>query len=196
MIRIKDPQFKIFANSHRKDKSTAVLRWFEEEPDFLLIFNDIDPRLDLDKYIPKSSTGHIILISKSLQVAAHRESREIKKMGEDEAIQMLLTMSHTEYESRIEMQRDALPTVYQLDYIPGSIQVASKYIVVNRINLKQYHERLKERKQSEAPLEKDIFGGAWNILALALDSLDRMPLSMRLLKLFAFLDGMEIGLTL
>ncbi|KAF2271146.1 hypothetical protein CC78DRAFT_12869 [Lojkania enalia] len=196
LIDKKDERFRSIADPNRKDKWNAVLQWFNQEPDFLLMYDyvGVEPAFDLDKYLPKSSSGHIILTSSSPNIGTFGIMREIQKMNEEEAVEMLLVRSKTpQYESQIEKERDALPIVYNLDYTPGLIEVAAKYILVNRISLKQYRERLEERKKNvELGLDRNIFDNEFDSLVLALRYLEQKPASMRLLKLFAFLDGSKI----
>lgn len=197
LVSRKDERFKVIADPNRKDKWNAVLQWFEQESNFLLIYDDIElePYFDLRKYLPRSPNGHYILISHNPEVTSFGtgKSREIQKMKDADAIKLLLVRSETHYESQIEMERDALPICSVLDYTPGLIEIAAKYILVNGISLKQYRERVDEWKCNiRQGIENDIFGNAFDSLALALRSLEQETASMRLLKLFAFLDGSEI----
>jgi hypothetical protein len=196
LIDVQDERFRSMASPTQNDKWKAVIQWFEGERNFLIIYDGIEfaPE-EFIRYLPQTASGHFIFTSHHSSIQTLGETREIKEMNNKDAIELLLQRSklETHYANQVEKEMDTLPIVHILDKTPGLIDIAAKYILVNRISLRQYRRTLDEyQRTAQQSLPRDMFKGAFDSLSLALNSLRPQQASMQLLRLFSFLDGSQI----
>ena len=201
LIQKNDQRLLKTAGKNCKDKCSAVLKWFEEEKNSLMIYDDVDlePPFDLRAYIPQHSAGHRILISRSPQVADYAErSLELREMTKVDAARMLMLRSDKALpESLTELPDIAVRITTELDRIPGFIEIAAKYILHHQVSLSEYLSILMNQKQNmRLASPKSVLGDVYASWEIALKALAPDGPSLLLLKLFVFLDGATISPTL
>ena len=201
LISRKDERLLSTAGKDCKDKCAAVLKWFEDERKWLLVYDDadFDPAYDPSVYFPKHAYGHIILIGRGSKVKAYTESSmELHPLKRPDAIDMLLKRSTTSIQpptaNSKEIAQVAGEIVDELAGSPGFIEAAAKYILHAKPTLKEYLLMLRNQKQNKRlHSAKGLLGDAFASWELTLNKLKSEPKSMLLLKLFVFLDGANIS---
>jgi NB-ARC domain-containing protein len=193
-----DERLEHSANQNTTAKVDAVIKWFEEEPRWLLIYDNIDLSLftDFARYIPQHSLGHRIMISRRPEIGRYtRKVMELKAMPPCQSVPMLLERSNAQKspnhneETSVERQ-----IVTELGGMPGFIEAAAMLILQNEYSLQQYLQLLKNKKANmRVGNQGALPGDATASLELNLDSVRRQKSSMSLLCLFSFLDGTELS---
>jgi hypothetical protein len=198
LIDKKDERLENTSTRNPNDKVDAVIKWFEEEDSWLLIYDNIDLGQfeDFEKYIPHNSLGHRIMISRVPQFGRFtRKFLELKAMEPSDAVPMLLERSAAKkspnYPHKSCPERQI---VSELGGMPGFIEAAAGLILKDRLSLDDYLRLLKNQRENMRLGHQGAFpGDATASLDLNLTSLKQNQKSMWLLSLFSFLDGAELS---
>jgi NB-ARC domain len=178
------------------DKCKSVKRWFEEEQNWLAIFDDIElnPDFNLRDYLPQHCNGHRILISRSRSIMAFAEHElEISGMSESDSSKMLLKRAGL-HQPTIDEKKDAARIARELDTNPFSIELAAKYVREVQCPLEVYLGLLRDSKKKKLlGSPKGLMGVQMASWELAYQKLEESQGSMSLLKFFALLDGSKVS---
>lgn len=195
----KDERLLKMAREDGSDKCRVVTRWFEEEKKWLMIFDNVDlqPHFALNKYFPRHSPGHRILISRSREILDFAgQEIEVREMSTEDSCRVLLKRAAWANPTEAE-QETAHLIVDELSRIPFFIEIAAKYIRDNQSSLEHYLTLLRSQKQNMMLASpKGLMGDSFASWVLAYDRLIPHESTMVLLKLFAFLEGSDISPTL
>ncbi|KAJ7921622.1 hypothetical protein B0H13DRAFT_2267777 [Mycena leptocephala] len=74
------------------DSSQDALKWFAAKPEpWLLLFDNADdPKIDLNKFLPKCNHGNIVITSRNPGLRGYGQYFQVSDMDETEAIELLL----------------------------------------------------------------------------------------------------------
>ncbi|KAJ7927299.1 hypothetical protein B0H13DRAFT_2265646 [Mycena leptocephala] len=74
------------------DSSQDALKWFaaKQEPWLLLFDNADDPKIDLNKFLPKCNHGNIVITSRNPGLRGYGQYSQVSDMDETEAMELLL----------------------------------------------------------------------------------------------------------
>ncbi|KAJ7921631.1 hypothetical protein B0H13DRAFT_2267779 [Mycena leptocephala] len=74
------------------DSSQDALKWFtaKQEPWLLFFDNADDPKIDLNKFLPKCNHGNIVITSRNPGLRGYGQHSQVSDMNETEAIELLL----------------------------------------------------------------------------------------------------------
>ncbi|KAJ6572821.1 P-loop containing nucleoside triphosphate hydrolase protein [Mycena vulgaris] len=178
------------------NNSDDALRWLQSKPsDWLLLFDNADdPKLDLNKFLPKCSHGSILLTSRNhgLRVYAGR-NHEVKDMEEVEAEELLLKSA--ELELTPANRKVAAEIVKVLCYLALAIIQAGAFIAVSE-DLTGYLESYAQNRArllSEKPTQShDDY--AWTVYTTWQISFDRLSEpAAAILRLCSFLHHNKIS---
>ncbi|KAJ6580477.1 hypothetical protein DFH09DRAFT_294754 [Mycena vulgaris] len=176
-----------------------ALQWLQSKPsDWLLLFDNADdPKLDLNKFLPKCSHGNILLTSRNhgLRVYAGGD-HEVKDMEEGEAGELLLKSA--ELELNPANRKVAAGVVKVLCYLALAIIQAGAFIAVSE-DLAGYLESYAQNRArllSEKPTQShDDY--AWTVYTTWQISFDRLSEpAAAMLQLWSFLHHNRISETI
>jgi len=68
----------------------AVIRWFEQQTNWLLIVDNADDLPMVDAFLPRNSRGHILLTTRSHSMSGRAQRVDVEAMGADEGVLFLL----------------------------------------------------------------------------------------------------------
>jgi hypothetical protein len=74
------------------ESSQDALKWFAAKQDHWLLFfdNADDPTIDLNKFLPKSIHGNIVITSRNPGLRGYGQYSQVSDMDETEAVELLL----------------------------------------------------------------------------------------------------------
>ncbi|KAJ7927317.1 hypothetical protein B0H13DRAFT_2556849 [Mycena leptocephala] len=74
------------------DSSQDALKWFaaNQEPWLLFFDNADDPKIDLNKFLPKCNHGNIVITSRNPGLRGYGQHSQVSDMDETEAVELLL----------------------------------------------------------------------------------------------------------
>ncbi|MFC1565066.1 NB-ARC domain-containing protein, partial [candidate division KSB1 bacterium] len=194
-------------NLPEKDQSdqllivNAALKWFEENNNWLLIFDNADEKETLkilNDYIPSNETGNVIVTSRADNFHKIKITHPLKidKLDPDEAFEML--RKHTGFDAEMpEIKQAAEKLVKELGYFPLAISQAAAYICAKKVSLSDYLDSYRKKGLvllEEAPKDMDAYEETvLTTWSLNFDEIEKKSeASAELLKLFAFLNPDEI----
>ena len=123
------------------DKMDDFKRYLTDslEPWLLILDNADDPSLDISQYFPVGNRGSIIVTSRNPECRCHATvgSRELREMGNDEAINLLLRSGDLSSESQ-DLRLLALPIVQTLGYLALAVSHAGASIRQKICSLEDY----------------------------------------------------------
>src|SRR5258708_7081742 len=88
-----DMTLKTIATTRRiGDSSQDALKWFagKQEPWLLFFDNADDPKIDLNKFLPKCNHGNIVITSRNPGLRGYGQHFQVSDMDETEAVELLL----------------------------------------------------------------------------------------------------------
>ena len=108
-----------------KDNASALIsafrQWFESNSKWLLIFDDVDNRKQIEPYIPRKSNGHILITSRSV-LKGIEKSTHIKEFDIETAVGFLIKRT------KQDNQNDAKALAARLGCFPLALEQAAAYI--------------------------------------------------------------------
>ena len=122
----------------------AVLQWFAEQKDWLLIFDNADDFKVIHPYLPSSDGGHILLTTRTQIMSGMAKKIEINQMEKEEAILLLLhragiaASGELQPEMVQEIHAQAAEIVRELDGLPLALDQAGAYVEETGCGLSTY----------------------------------------------------------
>ncbi|KAJ7927274.1 hypothetical protein B0H13DRAFT_2556647 [Mycena leptocephala] len=122
------------------ESSQDALKWFTAKQDHWLLFfdNADDPKIDLNKFLPKCNHGNIVITSRNPGLRGYGQHSEVSDMDEPEAVDLLLKCASQDTSSANEqiaaeivkagafiLESGALDTYFDL-YIKNRAQLLSE----------------------------------------------------------------------
>ena len=118
-----------------------VRRWLERSGQrWLLVFDNAERWTDLDVYLPRTGTGHVLITSRNPAWPGQVLTSPVPVLPEADAVQFLL--------SRTRQTDVATATVLaeELGYLPLALEQASAYVDARGLTLDGYLERFRARR--------------------------------------------------
>ncbi|KAJ7885592.1 hypothetical protein B0H13DRAFT_2277828 [Mycena leptocephala] len=111
------------------DSSQDALKWFTAKQDHWLLFfdNADDPKIDLNKFLPKCDHGNIVITSRNPGLRVYGQHSQVSDMYEKEAVDLLLKCASQDTTSTNE--QIAAEIVKALSYFPRAIVQAGAFIL-------------------------------------------------------------------
>ncbi|KAJ7921572.1 hypothetical protein B0H13DRAFT_2415300 [Mycena leptocephala] len=111
------------------DSSQDALKWFaaKQEPWLLLFDNADDPKIDLNKFLPKCNHGNIVITSRNPGLRGYGQYSQVSDMDETEAMELLLKSASQDTSSA--NKQIAAEIVKALSYFPLAIVQAGAFIL-------------------------------------------------------------------
>jgi len=141
----------------------AVKQWLEQNPKWLLVFDNAKDRADVNDYLPQGKTGHVLITSRNANWRGTATLLDVKVLKRSESIDLLLKRTgYTDKESA-----DALADA--LGDLPLALEQAGAYMEAKRRSLSYYLKMFTDRKNelwdragppSDYP---DTVATTWNI---------------------------------
>ena len=183
-----------FSASALAQRTSALGDMSAREPNWLLIFDNVENSSILRDYLPVGKVGCILVTTRDARTSDYLSLQSrvthiyLDKLNPNPASELLIRLSFT-HPSKASIQ-DALDVVDKLGGLPLAIEQVAAYIHDKRMALKEflalYNKTLQDRRQSDG-------GHAWSYeiaTTWQLDSLSAMADS--LLRVYSFLDPDDI----
>ena len=126
-------KLKLFAIGEQEEIKIEITRnWLESNPNWLLVFDNVEKPKNVTDYLPKFGMGHVIITSRYQYWSGIAEEIPMEVMKEDEAVNFLLKRSGRSDEDGVK------ETVKALGYLPLALEQAGAYIRESTITFKEY----------------------------------------------------------
>ncbi|KAJ7921551.1 P-loop containing nucleoside triphosphate hydrolase protein, partial [Mycena leptocephala] len=111
------------------DSSQDALEWFagKQEPWLLFFDNADDPKIDLNKFLPKCNHGNIVITSRNPGLRGYGQHSQVSDMNETEAVELLLKSASQD--TSLVNKQIAAEIVKALSYFPLAIVQAGAFIL-------------------------------------------------------------------
>lgn len=122
----------------------AVIRWFTNHKNWLLIFNNVDDFSIMLKYLPPEDSGHILLTTRTQVMGGIAYKIEIPKLDTSEAVLLLLrragiiALNVTPEKATTELYTLATEIVKEVDGLPLAIDQIGAYVEETQCSLSSY----------------------------------------------------------
>ncbi|HWQ20416.1 MAG TPA: FxSxx-COOH system tetratricopeptide repeat protein [Methanotrichaceae archaeon] len=149
--------------AHLENSAGIVRQWLENNPGWLLIFDNSQNPEVLEKYLPKTGSGHVIITSKNPNWETMAKPLEVLEFTRDESIEFLLKRTGQNDKKAAEALANALGD------LPLALEQAGAYIrETPGESLVGYLEIFKKRRVGILKLGKprnypDTIATTWNI---------------------------------
>jgi tetratricopeptide (TPR) repeat protein len=172
----------------------AVKQWLEQNPKWLLVFDNAKDRADVQEYFPHGQMGYVLITSRNANWRGIATPLDVKVLERSESIDLLL--KRTGY-----TDREAADTLADaLGDLPLALEQAGAYMDATRRLLSDYLKLFTDRKNElwdrvgPPPDYRDTVATTWNI---AFDEVKQISSSgADLLNLCAFLAPDDIPVEL
>ncbi len=172
----------------------AVKQWLEQNPKWLLVFDNAKDRAYVRNYIPQGQMGHVLITSRNANWLGTATPLDVKVLKRPESVDLLL--KRTGY-----ADREAADTLADaLGDLPLALEQAGAYMDATRRSLPDYLKMFTARKNElwdragPPPDYPDTVATTWNI---AFDEVRQLsPSGADLLNLCAFLAPDDIPVEL
>jgi tetratricopeptide (TPR) repeat protein len=167
----------------------AARRWLEDNVGWLLIFDNARRPGDLNKYLPKIGTGHVIVTSRYQKWDSLANPLDVLEFERPESVEFLITRTGF----RDEKAADALANA--LGDMPLALEQACAYIKETGISIKDYLERFQETRREllnygNPDTYSNTVASTWDLSVDA--ACKENPVSLDLLNLCAYLAPDQI----
>jgi tetratricopeptide (TPR) repeat protein len=162
-----------------------VRRWLERSgPRWLLVFDNAERWADLDAYLPRTGSGHVLITTRNAAWPGQLQTSPVPVLPESDAVRFLLDRTR---------QTDA-PTATvlagELGYLPLALEQAAAYVDARNLSLAGYLERFRTQRreylQRGEPTDyPDTVATTWDLAFTG--AADQAPCAADVLKLLAFL---------
>ncbi|KAK4217663.1 hypothetical protein QBC37DRAFT_479573 [Rhypophila decipiens] len=164
---------------------SRVLHWMATTKDEWLLILDNCPDEDFTRYLPSSDRGNVLYTSRRSVMKLtlpDTDTLEVEVMGETEAVDLLLKVSHQPLASQ-ELRASALPIVKELGFLPLAIEQAGASISMMRYSLNEYLPVLVKQKTqmlssgslySDAPVQEKAVYATFDVSYEDLRSLSKL----------------------
>jgi tetratricopeptide (TPR) repeat protein len=173
-------------------KITAVLRWLESNPTWLMILDNVDDRAavaEVAKLVPRLKGGHVVITARASNFPAGFRKLEVSTLDENAAAQFLLDRTDAD---RTKSKDDMALTrrlARELGGLALGLEQAGAHIATDRIGFARYLKLWSEsREKALAWADATVTGSERTLATTWATSVERLsPESCRLLDRLAFL---------
>jgi tetratricopeptide (TPR) repeat protein len=167
----------------------AVKRWLSENRNWLLILDNVTAPADIEAYLPREGTGHVVITSRNPNWRGSAGALPIQVFKRDESVEFII--KRTKQESREEA--DELADV--LGDLPLALEQAAAYMEERAVSMADYLKLFREHRSEVLERGKPTaylktITTTWDISLQAIEN--EFPEAVDLLKLFAFLSPDDI----
>ena len=123
------------------DVIAAVLRWLRENPNWLLILDNVDTRearMAVTKLLPALTAGRVLITSRRRDWPAGVRRRAIDRVLLQPAAEFLLERTGEDRKRQPDDAEQALRLAERLDGLPLALEQAGAYVVHAQISLAEY----------------------------------------------------------
>ncbi|KAM7224286.1 hypothetical protein V8F06_000067 [Rhypophila decipiens] len=164
---------------------SRVLHWMATTKDEWLLILDNCPDEDFTRYLPSSDRGNVLYTSRRSVMKLtlpDTDTLEVEVMGETEAVDLLLKVSHQPLASQA-LRASALPIVTELGFLPLAIEQAGASISMMKYSLDEYLPVLVKQKTqmlssgslySDAPVQEKAVYATFDVSYEDLRSLSKL----------------------
>src|SRR5271155_1331840 len=183
-----------------KETAEAVLSWLRREKKWLIVIDNLDDIKVAEGLLPENSPeNHTIITTRNPNtIGIPAEPLEVPVFGADDAVELLLTLSHITVQPKSVEETEASNIVKMLGYLPLAIEQAASYIREVTGNLltfseeysKNHRDILRRKPEDNRPYPYSI-ATTW---AMALKVVQQNKTTTNFLRLLAYLnpDGILI----
>jgi tetratricopeptide (TPR) repeat protein len=118
----------------------AVMRWLEQNDDYLLILDNADDLNLARKFLPANPHGHIIFTTRSAVAGRHIRLIPLEKLSPEDGAQLLLNRVKSEAKPNSPEWGSATAISRELDGLPLALEQAAAYIEANFLSFDEYLE--------------------------------------------------------
>jgi len=141
----------------------AVKQWLEQNPKWLLVFDNVKDPADVRNYIPQGKTGHVIITSRNTNWRGSATPLDVHVLKRSESVDFLLKRTgYTDRESADAMAK-------ALGDLPLALEQAGAYMEAKGRSLPDYLKMFTDRKNElwdragPPPDYPDTVATTWNI---------------------------------
>ena len=162
----------------------AVKGWLQQNPGWLLIFDNAQNPEQIKGFLPGDGPGHVIITSRNQEWVRVARKFPIKIFKRDESVQFILKRTVQPDEKTAWMLAE------ELGDLPLALEQAASYIETTSTPLAEYLDMFRKRRaalwaEEEKPIDyPDTVGTTWS---LAMDNVSQEAGATNLLNLCAFL---------
>ena len=173
-------------------KITAVLRWLEANPTWLMILDNVDDRAavaEVAKLMPRLKGGHVVVTARASNFPAGVRKLEVSTLDEDAAAQFLLDRTDADRSKSKDDAALARTLARELGGLALGLEQAGAHIATDRIGFARYLKLWSEsREKALAWADATVTGSDRTLATTWATSVARLsPESRRLLDRLAFL---------
>ncbi len=118
----------------------AVRQWLEGHTNWLLIFNDIQAPENLDTYLPRRPTGHVLITSRNQAWGGRAQPLTVRQLAPTSATAFVLERTgQTDHRAAASLAEDA-------GDLPLALEQAAAYIETTGLELAEYVQRFRTRQ--------------------------------------------------
>ncbi len=173
-------------------KITAVLRWLESNPTWLMILDNVDDSAavaEVAKLMPRLKGGHVVVTARASNFPAGVRKLGVSTLDEDAAKQFLLDRTEADRSKSKDDVALARTLAQELGGLALGLEQAGAHIATDRIGLARYLKLWSEsREKALAWADATVTGSDRTLATTWATSVARLsPESRRLLDRLAFL---------
>jgi tetratricopeptide (TPR) repeat protein len=173
-------------------KITAVLRWLESNPTWLMILDNVDDRAavaEVAKLMPRLKGGHVVVTARASNFPANVRKLEVSTLDESAATQFLLDRTEADRSKSKDDTALALDLARELGGLALGLEQAGAHIATDRIGFARYLRLWSEsREKALAWADATVTGSDRTLATTWATSVARLSSeSRRLLDRLAFL---------
>ena len=173
-------------------KITAVLRWLESNPTWLMILDNVDDRAavaEVAKLMPRLKGGHVVITARASNFPAGVRKLEVSTLDENAAAQFLLDRTDADRSKSKDDAALARTLARELGGLALGLEQAGAHIATDRIGFARYLKLWSEsREKALAWADATVTGSDRTLATTWATSVARLsPESRRLLDRLAFL---------
>ena len=167
----------------------VVKSWLGEKRNWLLIFDNVTNPADIEAYLPREGTGHVVITSRNPNWGGSASALPIQVFKRDESVDFII--KRTRQESR----EDADELADALGDLPLALEQAAAYMEERAVSIADYLKLFQERRaellvRGKPTAYPKTIATTWDISMLAIRK--DLPEAVDLLKLLAFLSPDDI----
>src|ERR1700733_1781328 len=172
-------------------KITAVLRWLESNPNWLMILDNVDDRAalaEVAKLMPRLKGGHVVITARASNFPAGVRKLEVSTLDESAAAQFLLDRSEADRSKSKDDAALARTLARELGGLALGLEQAGAHIATDRIGIARYLKLWSEsRDRLLGWTDEALTGSERNLARTWATSVAKLkPESRRLLERLAF----------
>jgi tetratricopeptide (TPR) repeat protein len=118
----------------------AVRKWLAGHGDWLLVFDNIQEPDDLDAFLPRRHSGHVLITSRNRAWGGRSQPLEVRPLARAAATEFLLERTgQTDRQAAMSLARDT-------GDLPLALEQAAAYVDATGLELAEYVERFRTRQ--------------------------------------------------